>query len=139
MSDSEHQSAAAPEQPDEVSTPTEAVVKAAINDNTDDVDVPQLETADNDDDNDGAHEDETDKGNEEDVNTPIRQKQDHLAPPYDGSELESIDADSVDLTPRRTGSPIDSLASAQGISPSIQVCQDGVAKKIRLFSSMTNL
>ncbi|KAJ2968155.1 hypothetical protein NQ176_g9316 [Zarea fungicola] len=122
MSDPEHQSAAAPGQPDEVSTPTEAVVKATLNGNTDDVDVPQLETADDDDndDDDGAHEDKIDKGNEEDVNTSIRQKQDHLAPPNDGSELESIDAESVDLTPRRTGSPIDSLASAQGISPSIQ-------------------
>lgn len=39
----------------------------------------------------------------------------------DGSELSSVDASSIDAIPRRAGSPIDSVASGHGYSPSFQV------------------
>ena len=38
-----------------------------------------------------------------------------------GSELAYIDASSLEAVPRRAGSPVDSLASGPGGSPSIQV------------------
>ncbi len=39
----------------------------------------------------------------------------------EGSELGSVDVDSVDGLPKRVGSPIDSVTSGQNVSPSIQV------------------
>lgn len=129
MSDSENQPAAAPEQLDDAPTPAEpAAAAAAVGVNGDgdvdgeDADVPQLEAGDGEKFArngavDARYDDNT-------THTPTRQKQQqHLAPPEEGSELGSVDADLVDLTPRRTGSPADSLVSAQCISPSIQVCK----------------
>lgn len=42
-------------------------------------------------------------------------------PGYDASDVSSMDASLVDAVPRRAGSPVDSLASGQGNSPSVQV------------------
>ena len=39
----------------------------------------------------------------------------------DGSELGSIDAESVDALPRRVGSPLDSMLSGPDDTPSVQV------------------
>lgn len=136
MSDSENQPAAAPEQLDDAPTPAEpaaaAAAAAAVGVNGDgdvdgeDADVPQLEAGDGEE---FAHDGAVDARDDDDntTHTPTRQKQQqHLAPPEEGSELGSVDADLVDLTPRRTGSPADSLVSAQGISPSIQVCKRSI-------------
>ncbi|KAM4058467.1 golgi CORVET complex core vacuolar protein 8 domain-containing protein [Hirsutella rhossiliensis] len=41
-------------------------------------------------------------------------------PPRDGSDVSSMDTSLMDAVPRRAGSPVDSLASGQGNSPSIQ-------------------
>jgi hypothetical protein len=46
--------------------------------------------------------------------------------PNEGSELESVDVDSVDGIPKGAGSPMDSVISGQNISPSIQVCDEAV-------------
>ncbi len=129
MSDSEQPpAAAAPEQSDDVPAPAEAAAATvAVNGDgdvvvaDDDADVPQIETRDDDDD--ATQNGAVDAASDDTVHTPTRQKHrpQHLALPQEGSELGSVDADSVDLTPRRTGSPPDSLVSAQGISPSIQV------------------
>lgn len=129
MSDSEHQPAAVTERPDEPQTPTEAAAPAAaLNGASDDADVPQLESADDDGDkgdNGGVLEEldepKLDENLAASLQTPTKDKPRSHALPIEGSELGSVDADEVDLTPRRTGSPADSLASGQGISPSIQV------------------
>ncbi|KAM3544833.1 hypothetical protein ARSEF1564_002297 [Beauveria bassiana] len=135
MSDSEHQPAAAAKQSDDVPAPPEAsaVAVTAVNgggsgnddNDDDDTDVPQLETGDGDDTAlNGAG---VDSIGQNTVHTPAerkqqqqQQQQQNLASPQEGSELGSVDADLADLTPRRPRSPVDSLTSARGISPSIQ-------------------
>lgn len=145
MSDTETQPAAAKVPSDDVPAPGDAVAaaKALNGGTTDDADVPQLESVDDDDgDGDGdhdeeAHDDGAEAGSEADAHTPIRNKHNTLARANEGSELGSVDADSVDLTPRRTGSPADSLASTQGISSSIQVCY-AVPKRLHTKEAFTD-
>ncbi|XWW99649.1 hypothetical protein V2A60_007660 [Cordyceps javanica] len=131
MSDSEQQTAAAPEQSDDVHAPAEAAATAggttAVNgaghvDEHDEADVPQLETGEGDGDDDAQDRAGAGPGGESTASTPTKLGQ-ALPPPQEGSELGSVDADSVDLTPRRMRSPVDSLTSGQGISPSIQGSQ----------------
>ncbi|EGX91280.1 golgi complex component [Cordyceps militaris CM01] len=130
MADSEHQPAAAPEQSsdDVVAAPaeTEAVVAVVVNGGGDvgehdDADVPQLETGDGNHAADDADDDASSVSGQDAAQTPTRHRpQQHLAPPQEGSELGSVDADLADLTLQPMRSPVESLTSAQGISPSIQ-------------------
>ncbi|KJZ71523.1 hypothetical protein HIM_09061 [Hirsutella minnesotensis 3608] len=52
------------------------------------------------------------------VTTPARRRTAELQ--NDGSDVSSIDASLVDSLPRRAGSPVDSLGSGQGQTPSVQ-------------------
>lgn len=53
---------------------------------------------------------------------PIIQHEDLSDNPWDGSELDSLDAGSVEGLPRRAGSPAGSVGSAAQYAPSLQVC-----------------
>lgn len=54
---------------------------------------------------------------------PTIQHEDLSDNPWDGSELDSLDAGSVEGLPRRAGSPAGSVGSAAQYAPSLQVCQ----------------
>jgi hypothetical protein len=56
-------------------------------------------------------------------NNALAQGHQRLGAQLDGSELGSIDAESVDALPRRVGSPLDSNLSGPDDTPSVQVPQ----------------
>lgn len=108
MSDSELEPSLPGHRPDDNSTDV-----AALNG---DADVPQLgpEPASD------APDDAAQTNGDDSVKTPdmTRGSRELLE---EGSELGSVDVDSVDGIPKRVGSPIDSMTSGQNVSPSIHV------------------
>lgn len=83
--------------------------------NDDDADVPQLEEQD-------IPEDPSSVDLEEEKHAVDATVVEASAQNGDISEITSADASSIDAIPRRAGSPIESVTSAAGDSPSIQVC-----------------
>lgn len=81
--------------------------------NDDDADVPQLEEQD-------VPEDPSSVDLEEEKHTVDATFVEASAQNGDISELTSADASSIDAIPRRVGSPIESVTSAAGDSPSVQ-------------------
>lgn len=82
--------------------------------NDDDADVPQLEEQD-------IPEDPDSVDLEEEKHTVDATVVEASAQNGDISEITSADASSIDAIPRRAGSPIESVTSAAGDSPSVQV------------------
>lgn len=83
--------------------------------NDDDADVPQLEEQD-------IPEDPSSVDLEEEKHAVDATVVEESAQNGGISELTSADASSIDAIPRRAGSPIESITSAAGDSPSVQVC-----------------
>lgn len=91
--------------------------------NDDDADVPQLEEQDLPEDiPEDLPEDPSSVDLEEEKHTVDATVVEASAQNGDISELTSADASSIDAIPRRAGSPIESVTSAAGDSPSAQVC-----------------
>ncbi|KAL7908762.1 Golgi CORVET complex core vacuolar protein 8 domain-containing protein [Trichoderma velutinum] len=112
MSDPEEESPAG-ERVDDYENPIPAVENESEND--DEADVPQLEHPDTPEDPSSVNAEEEEKNHVIDDNL--------LEPPVqngDISEITSADASSIDAIPRRAGSPIESVTSAPGDSPSVQ-------------------
>lgn len=113
MSDPEEASPAG-ERADDYENPVPAVENAS--EIEDDADVPQLEQPETPEDPSSVNAEEEEKNHVIDDTL--------LEPPIqngDISEITSADASSIDAIPRRAGSPIESVTSAPGDSPSIQV------------------
>lgn len=111
MSDSEHEPALSEQRSDDA--PND------VPDLNGDADVAQL-SAEPADDEDAAQANGSDA-----VRTPDMARR-PLEHPDEGSELGSLDVDSIDGIPKRAGSPLDSVTSGQNVSPSIQVCDEAV-------------
>ncbi|KAL5088022.1 hypothetical protein Trisim1_007191 [Trichoderma cf. simile WF8] len=112
MSDPEEASPAG-ERADDYENPVPAVENGSEND--DDADVPQLEQPDTPEDPSSVNAEEEEKNHVLDdtlLEPPVRNG--------DISEITSADASSIDAIPRRAGSPIESVTSAPGDSPSVQ-------------------
>jgi hypothetical protein len=82
--------------------------------NEDDADVPQLEEQD-------IPEDPSSLNSEAEKDAVDANLLEASAQNGDISEITSADASSIDAIPRRAGSPIESVTSAPGDSPSVQV------------------
>lgn len=94
--------------------------------NDDDADVPQLEQQEIPEDPSSVNAEEEEKGEEEEEEEKEKHVlDDNLLAAHvqngDISEITSADASFIDAIPRRAGSPIESVTSAPGDSPSVQV------------------
>ncbi|KAH0492545.1 hypothetical protein TgHK011_007493 [Trichoderma gracile] len=104
--------------PEDASPPGEPVANlentATVIENDDEADVPQLEQQE-------AQEDASSTNADEKENHAIDAGQlGERAQNGDTSEITSADASSIDAIPRRAGSPLESVTSAPGDSPSVQ-------------------
>ena len=83
-----------------------------------DADVPQLE---------GPSSDSGAIGSADGSEQAPRNHRDAIREQFEeGSEVSSMDASLVDAVPRRVGSPVESVTSALGYSPSVQVCRASI-------------